>query len=250
MKTTGNTILITGGGTGIGLEAARLLSHKGNTVIMVARNEERLKHEADQLPNAVPIVCDIADPTALRSLVLRVQHDHKDLNMILLNAGVAVHYDLLGPDDAYETSRQEMLTNYHSAVYLTQAFEPLLADKPAAAMLITTSGVALVPDLMHPTYSATKAALHSLVFSLRQVLETKKSSIKVFEIMLPLVDTEFAKAVSSTNKMASAEAAAHIVDGLERDTYEMHIGSVADLYETYLKSPQKAMKVVNAMTGG
>ena len=249
MKLTGNTVLVTGAGTGIGLELAKRLSQQGNTVIMVARNEERLKAEAAKLENAVPIAADLADEKALRSLVLRVKHDFTDLNMILLNAGVATPYELLGPEDAFEISKTEMVTNYHSAVYLTQEFESLLADKPEAAMIITTSAVALVPDLNHPTYSATKAALHSLVLSLRQLLVRKKSTIRVFELMLPLVATPFAKAIHSDDKMPASEAADHIIDGLARDDYEMHIGEVEKLYETYLRSPEEAMNAMNAQTG-
>lgn len=248
MKTTGNTVLVTGAGTGIGLEMAKLLSRKGNTVIMVARNEERLKSEAAKLKNAVPIVSDLADEKALRSLVLRVKHEFKSLNTILLNAGVAKPYSLLGSENAFEIGKTEMVTNYHSAVYLTQEFESLLADKPEAAMIITMSGVVLAPDLNHPTYSATKAALHSLILSLRQMLVRKKSTIKVFELMLPLVDTPFAKAIQSDDKMSAAEAATHILEGLARDEYEMHLGVVARLYETFLHSPEEAMKAVNAVT--
>ena len=141
----------------------RLLSQKGNTVVMVARNEQRLAEEAAQLPHAVPITCDLADEKALRRLVLRVKHEFPDLNVLLLNAGLAINYSLLDREDAFENSKAELITNYHSAVYLTQEFESLLAAKPAAAMILTTSGGVLAPDLNHPTYSATKAALHSLI---------------------------------------------------------------------------------------
>ena len=249
MKTTENTVLVTGAGTGMGLEMAKLLSQAGNTVIMVARNEERLTKEAAQLKNAFPIACDLADEQALRSLVLRVRHEFKDLNVILLNAGMATNYALLGPENAFEHGKAEMTTNYHSAVYLTQEFESLLADKPEAAMILTTSGVVLAPDMNHPTYSATKAALHSLILSLRQMLVRKKSSIKVFELMMPLVDTPFAKGIKADNKMSPAEAAAHMMQGLAKDEYEMHIGITADLYATFLRSPEEAMRVVNAITG-
>ena len=248
MKTIGNTVLITGAGTGLGLEMARRLSQKGNAVVMVARNEQRLAEEAAQLPHAVPIACDLADEKALRRLVLRVKYEFPDLNVLLLNAGLAISYSLLGPEDAFENSKAEMITNYHSAVYLTQEFESLLAAKPEAAMILTTSGVVLAPDLNHPTYSATKAALHSLILSLRQMLVRKKSSIKVFELMLPLVDTPFAQAIQSDDKMPAAEAAARILTGLEQDDYEMHIGAVAGLYNTFLKSPAEAMRVLNALT--
>jgi len=248
MKTTGNTILITGGGTGVGLESAKLFSKAGNKVIMVARNKERLESEAAKLENATAIVCDLSIEEDMRNLVIRLKDDFKDLNMILLNAGLANHYGLFETPDAFNYSKQEMITNFHSAVFLTHELEPLLAEKTDAAMLITTSGVALAPDLMHPTYSATKAALHSYTQGIRLALERKGSTIKVFEMMLPLVDTPFASAIKSDDKAQPRDVAAAIVDGLQKDVYEMHIGIVQKLYETYLNSPHEALLAINALT--
>lgn len=117
-------------------------------------------------------------------------------------------------------------------------------------MILTTSEVALVPDVQNPTYSATKAALHSLIMMMRFVLEESGSSIKVFEIMAPLVDSPFAKDVKSDAKMPPAEVAEAVLAGLEHDDFEMHVGTVAGLYQTYLRSPQEALREVNAQTGG
>ena len=239
MKTIGNTIMITGAGTGIGLETARLFAARGNTVIMVARNEERLRREAASLPNAHAFACDIADPDRVTALVDHVRRHHPDINMILLNAGVTNTYTLFGDEDAVAHATEEMTTNYISAVRLTQLFEPLLRDRPEPAMILTTSGVALVPDTTNPTYSATKAALHSLVLTMRWVLAKSASPIKVFEVMAPLVDSPFAQHVHSDAKVAPAEVAAAILDGVERDELEMHVGSVEHLYRTYSGHPRR-----------
>ncbi len=249
MKLTGNTILITGGGTGVGLEAAKLFSEKGNHVIVVARNAERLTAEAAKLKNTTAIACDLADEHAVRQLAQTIKQEHPALNLILLNAGLTHNFTLFENDNVYEEARQEMTTNYLSAILLTKELEPLLRDKPAAAFIITTSGAALVPDMHNPTYSATKAALHSLALSMRLTLEKKKSRVRVFEVMLPLVDTPFAREVKSDVKMPALEAAAAILAGLERDELEMHIGLVDRLYQLYLKSPQEALTLVNEMTG-
>jgi uncharacterized oxidoreductase len=173
MKISGNTILITGAGTGVGLEAAKQLSKNGNTIIMVARNSERLKKEADKLQNAYAVPCDLSNTEDLSRLVAHLKENYKDLNMILLNAGIAKNYSLFDEVNAYKTSIEEMTTNYHSAVYLTQELESILSQKDDAAIIITTSGVVFAPDLLHPTYSATKAALHSYILSMRLVLERK-----------------------------------------------------------------------------
>ena len=180
MDTTGNTILITGAGTGIGLEAAKRFDERGNKVIMVARDGERLERQAAQLEDAHPFACDISDAGQVGRLMDHVRNEHPEINMVFLNAGVTNNYRLFGDEDMFEHASQEMAVNYLSAVRLTQLFEPLLRDKPNAAMIITTSGVAFVPDVQNPTYSATKAALHSLVQAERFVLRNAGSNIKVF----------------------------------------------------------------------
>jgi uncharacterized oxidoreductase len=250
MDITGNTILITGAATGIGLEAAKLFDQHGNRLIMVARNEDRLEREAARLKDAHTFACDISDADQVGRLVDYVRSEHGEINMIFLNAGVTNNYQLFGDEDMFEHASEEMATNYLSAVRLTQLFEPLLRDKPNAAIIITTSGVALVPDVQNPSYSATKAALHSLVLAMRLVLQKTGSDIKVFELMAPLVDTPFSKDVNSDAKVPPAEVADALLTNLEQDVLEMHVGITADMYQTYLKSLEQALRELNAVTGG
>lgn len=249
MKTTGNTILITGGGTGMGLEAAKQFDAMGNTVIMVARNEERLKREAAKLNSASIIVCDLSIEDELDRLIKTVKNQYPNLNMVFLNAGIATNYKLFSRDDSYKISIDEMTTNFNSVVMLTQALAPMLAEKENAAIIITTSGVAFVPDLQHPTYSATKAALHSYTLSLRLVLEQKKSNIKIFELMAPLVDTPFAKAIVSDQKMPAGNVIEEMIAKLEINEHEMHIGLTKDIFEKSKESTQEALHFVNGITG-
>lgn len=250
MDITGNTILITGAATGIGLEAAKLFDQHGNRLIMVARNEDRLEREAARLKDAHTFACDISDADQVGRLVDYVRSEHGEINMIFLNAGVTNNYQLFGDEDMFEHASEEMATNYLSAVRLTQLFEPLLRDKPNAAIIITTSGVALVRDVQNPTYSATKAALHSLVLAMRLVLQKTGSDIKVFELMAPLVDTPFSRDVNSDAKVPPAEVADALLTNLEQDVLEMHVGITADMYQTYLKSLEQALRGLNAVTGG
>lgn len=250
MNLSGNTILITGAGTGVGLEAAHAFDARGNTVIMVARDGDRLRREAAALRDAHPYACDIADPEQVQALVDHVRAAHPGINVLLLNAGITNNYQLFGDEDAAAHAAEEMAVNYLSAVRLTQAFEPLLRNKPDAALILTTSGVALVPDVQNPTYSATKAALHSLCLSMRFALGQAGSPIKVFELMLPLVDSPFAKDIRSDSKMPPAEVVAEVLRGLERNVLEIHVGSVADLHAVYLRSPEEAVVQLNAATGG
>lgn len=248
MKTTGNTILITGAGTGMGLEAAKQFSQRGNTIIMVARNKERLQAEAARLQNASTFACDIADEAQVQRLLQHLAEHHPDLNVVFLNAGVTHTYSLFGDEDAFDHAQQEMTVNFLSAVRLTQELEPRLSQRPEAAIIITTSGAAMAPDISNPTYSATKAALHSLVQSMRLVLQRRQSTIKVFELMAPLVDSPFSKDVHSDNKVPPADVISRLLTSLEHDELEIRPGAAEDVYQLMRTSPEKALQAVNAIT--
>lgn len=250
MNLSGNTILIAGAGTGVGLEAARAFDARGNTVIMVARDGDRLRREAARLKGAHPYACDIADAGKVQGLLDHVRAAHPGINVLLLNAGVTHNYRLFGTEDAAAHAAEETAVNFVSAVRLTQLFEPVLRNKADAAFILTWSGAAMAPDVQNPTYSATKAALHSLCQSMRFVLGQAGSPIKVFELMLPMVDTPFSKDVKSDAKMSLVQVLEEVLAGLERDVPEIFVGSSAALHEVYRRSPGEAVARVNAMTGG
>ncbi|WP_316779495.1 SDR family NAD(P)-dependent oxidoreductase [Pedobacter antarcticus] len=244
-----STVLITGAGTGMGLAAAKWFSEQGSRVVMVARNEQRLKNEAAQLKNASYIICDLSLPEQLHFLVENIKLNYQDINVVFLNAGVATNYTLLDNNQAYETSIKEMSTNFHPVVYLTHQLAPLLELKKDAAFIITTSGVAFAPDLSHPTYSATKAALHNYILGLRLVLQRKESPIKIYELMAPLVDTPFSQAVQSDLKVSPDSVIERLITGIESQEYEIRPGLSEDIYQTYLRSPLEALLMVNQATG-
>jgi uncharacterized oxidoreductase len=249
MRTTGNTILITGGGTGMGLAAAKAFSERGNKVIMVARNEERLRAEAARLRDADPVACDISDAGQVDALMKHVAAEHPDLNMLFLNAGVTHTYRLFDREDMYAHARQEMEINYLSVIRLTQRFEPILAGRPDPAIIITTSGVIYAPDVTNPTYSASKAALHSFIQSARFLLEKKGSKIKLFELIAPLVDTRFAAEVQSDEKVSPASVIHELLAGLEADRLDIRPGMADDFYRAWRESPEKAFDLAVSATG-
>jgi uncharacterized oxidoreductase len=250
VKTTGRKVLITGAGTGMGLEAAKRFSDRDGHVLMVARNEERLRTEAARLPGAVAFPCDISDEQQVARLVKSVTAEHPDLDTVLLNAGVTHTYKLFGTEDASAYAEAEMRTNYLSAVRLIDGFVPLLQRQVDPALIITTSGAAFAPDITNPTYSATKAALHSLTQSVRLQLERDGSPVSVFEFMAPLVDSPFSAGVVSDQKVSASDAVAELFDALERDEFEIHAGLTKDIYEALRRSSDAAVRAVNAATGG
>jgi uncharacterized oxidoreductase len=244
MNIKNNTVLITGGGSGIGLETAKLLSKNGNKVIIVGRNEQKLQEAAEKVPNLIPIRCDITNAEEVDNLVDRIRIDHSDLNIVMNNAGKAYAYNPATDHvRAFEKAREEMTTNFLAPVRLTELTLPLLKQKKEAAIINISSIVSFAPGMIVPTYSATKAALHSYSQTLRLSLK-KSTTIKVFEVLPPLVDTEFARTLAG-EKISPSVVAEEILKGLETDQYEIHIGATASLYRLFLSSPAEALNVIN-----
>jgi uncharacterized oxidoreductase len=244
MNIKNNTVLITGGGSGIGLETAKLLSRNGNKVIIVGRNEQKLQEAAEKVQNLVSMRCDITNAEEVDNLVNRIRIYHSDLNIVMNNAGKAYAYDPVTDHiGAFEKAREEMTTNFLAPVRLTELTLPLLKQKKEAAIINISSIVSFAPGIIVPTYSATKAALHSYSQTLRLSLK-KSTAIKVFEVLPPLVDTEFARTLTG-EKISPSVVAKEILKGLETDQYEIHIGATASLYRLFLSSPAEALKVMN-----
>lgn len=242
MKTTNNTVLITGGSAGIGLEIAKLFSANGNTVIITGRNKQRLDKALGQLKNATGIVSDISKKEDAEALTARLKKDFPDLNWVINNAGQAFLYDIGNSEGAFELAEDEILTNYLAVIRLNEQLLPLLKTQKEAAIVNVSSVVAFVPGSL-ATYSASKAALHSYTQSLRIALG-RTSQVKVFELMPPLVDTEFSAPINGKNGIPPSKVAADFIDGVEKDIYEIRVGKTQDIYDLYLKSPAEALKVM------
>lgn len=244
MKTTGNTILITGSSAGIGLEMARLFSKNGNTVIITGRDKNRLEKAASELGNVTAIPFDVSNANDVDNLVERIKRDFPNLNMLINNAGRAIVHHLSNGSGAYENAADEMLTNYLSIVRLTEKLLPVLQQQGEAAILNVSSIVALVPTQHLPTYSASKSAVHSYTRSLRLAL--KDSNIKVFELMPPLVNTELSAEIGGENGIAPSVVANDVLDAIANDRYEIRTGQTEDIYRFSLADPEGALRVMNS----
>ncbi len=245
MKTSKNTVLITGGSAGIGFEIARLFSEKGNHVIITGRDKHRLEEAAAKLPNVTAIVSDVSNAVDTELLVNRIKKEFPSLNLVINNAGAASAYKLTDNNaGAFENAGKEMLTNYLSVLRLNEGLLPVLAKQSEAAIVNVSSIVAIVPNFNMPTYAASKAALHSYSLSLRLTL-AKTTGIKVFELMPPLVNTAFSKEIGGANGIPASVVADDLLAALENDEYEIHVGGTAQLYELYLSSPEGALTAMN-----
>lgn len=250
MDVRSRTVLVTGAGTGMGLEAARRFSEAGARVIMTARNEGRLRTAAAELDGAVVFPADLSVLENLEALIGFVETQHPEMSLALLNAGVTHTYRLFTDVEARPLAEMEMTTNYLSAVSLVPRLVPVLARNEESTLVVTTSGVAFAPDILNPTYSATKAALHSFIQSVRLQLERDGTAVRVVEFMAPLVDSPFSKDVHSDHKMSAAEAIAQLFAGLDSDQDELRVGAAETVFRALATSSEAALRLVNEATGG
>ncbi len=191
MNLSNNTILLTGGATGIGLALAQRLRQAGSEVIICGRRADRLREAQQQVPGLHIYACDLAQATDRAELARRVQVDFPALNVLINNAGIQNRVQLAQADaspSGWEAQRQEIAINFEAPIHLTTLLLPHLQRQPAAIILNVTSGLAFAPAAFVPIYSATKAALHSFTLSLRHQLAP--TGVRVLELVPPAVNTD------------------------------------------------------------
>jgi uncharacterized oxidoreductase len=188
MKMTGNTILVTGGNSGIGRSMAEAFHASGNHVIVAGRRAEALAEVVAANPGMASVVLDVADPEAIKAVAEQVTRDHPALNVLVNNAGIMKVEDVLAEPVELATAEATITTNLLGPIRLTAALLPHLRRQPEATVVNVTSGLAFVPRADTPTYSATKAALHSYSQSLRYLL--RDTNVQVIEWAPPLVATD------------------------------------------------------------
>jgi uncharacterized oxidoreductase len=197
MRLTGSTVLITGGGSGIGLALADALAERDNEVVIAARSLDKL--QATRNRGFQSINADVSDADSVRSLAKTIAEMFPSTNVVVHNAAICKREDLVVGDNA-KVREQTLATNLLGPMRLTEALLPHLLKQPSAAIVIVTSGLAFVPAALYPTYSATKAALHSYSQSLR--FQLRNTSVRVIEIVPPYVQTELGGPAQATDPYA------------------------------------------------
>ena len=200
MKMTGNTILITGGTSGIGLGLAVRLHEAGNKVIVAGRRKELLDQITAENPGIEALVLDVADPASIAQARETVASAHPELNVLVNNAGIMLRENLLDPADL-PVAEDHVTVNLLGTIRVTYAFLPLLVGKDDAAVMNVTSALAFVPLPITPTYNATKAALHSFSESLRVQLTQADAGVQVIEVAPPGVRTTLLGQENNENSM-------------------------------------------------
>jgi uncharacterized oxidoreductase len=210
MNPTGNTILITGGGSGIGRGLAEALHALGNQVIIAGRRKQALDETTTANPGMKSFQLDMEDPAAIRAFAACVAADFPALNVLVNNAGIMRPENLLAQPDDLADAEAMVSTNLLGPIRLTAALLPLLRKQPRSTILNVSSGLAFLPLALTPTYCATKAAIHSYTLSLRHQL--RATTTEVLELIPPYVATDLMGGASDPRAMPLDKFLAEVME--------------------------------------
>jgi uncharacterized oxidoreductase len=242
-------ILITGATKGIGFELAKQLSEKNNTVIIGGRNQKQLDKISLDFPNIKTILFDVLDNYSIAQIGKIIKQEFRRLDVLINNAAILNSGGFYESEYSFEKIENEILTNIASPIKITKVLLPLLIKESPSAIINITSGVAYLPMLSLPVYSATKSALQSFTISLRENLA--QTNIKVFEALPPLVATTMTSNMNNNardmKKMSAEVCATRIIKGIEKENYTNNIGSSKSLFWGKRLFPKMVQKQLNKM---
>jgi uncharacterized oxidoreductase len=241
MQLSNNTILITGGASGIGLQLVKQLSALNNTILITGRDQAKLDQAKKQFPKIHTYQSDVSNPKEITALFDKVTKDFPTLNILINNAGIMRTINLHDQGDDLLELTKEIDTNLSGPIRMVKKFLPHLKKGKNSAIVNVSSGLAFVPLPISPVYCATKAALHSFNLSLRAQL--KNTTVKVFELAPPATKTDLLgdfnsedmKGVSIMDLDKMVEAA---IAGLQNDQFEIRPGQSNQLKFMSRLAPQ------------
>jgi uncharacterized oxidoreductase len=241
-----NTILITGGASGIGYEFAKQLCET-NIVIIVGRNKEKLEKVKKELKNIHIFECDVANPNEIEALYEIISIQFPNLNVLINNAGIMKKIDLQKELD-YKSLIEEIPVNLNAPIYMSTKFLPLLKKQKVASIINITSALAHVPMAYTPVYCASKAALHSFTQSLR--IQLQNTNIKVFEIAPSVTKTEMVDSFTVEEQknmkiMTTKILVSKSIKEINKGTENIGVGETNALKMINRISPSFALNMLN-----
>ncbi|RDW72676.1 putative short-chain dehydrogenase/oxidoreductase [Aspergillus mulundensis] len=256
-----NKVLIIGATSGIGRAFATKLVENNIPVVISGRREENLQefirqHGSDKVTAKV---FDVTKLETIPQFAAKVLASHPDIDAVFINSGIQRPFDFSKPETVdLAIFDQELLTNYTSAVYLTKAFTPHLQSlNKTAALLFTTSQMALVPMMRCPNYGASKAALHHFILALRTQLSDGPGDVRVLEIYPPAVQTELHDAKHQPDLkdghligMPLDEFVSEVWERLSQGEEQVAVGSARDIYEAFEVKRQGLYEEMTRMLSG
>jgi uncharacterized oxidoreductase len=232
MKLTSNTILITGGASGIGYELTKQLTALGNTILITGRDQVKLDRAKAAFPKIHTFQSDVSDPKAIAALYEKVTKQFPELNILINNAGIMREINVHDKAGSLEDITREIEINLSGPIRMVKQFLPQLKTRSEAAIVNVSSLLAFVPLPISPVYSATKAGLHSFTESLR--VQLKNTKVKVFELAPPVTQTELLGAFNSEDLkgipiMKVEDMVKVAVNGMQTDRFEIRPGQANQL---------------------
>src|ERR1700720_3120681 len=232
MKLTSNTILITGGGSGIGYELTKQLTALGNTILITGRNQAHMDRAKAAFPKIHTFRSDVSDPKAIATLYEQVTEQFPELNILINNAGIMRKINVHDKAGSLEDITREIEINLSGPIRMVKQFLPHLKTKSEAAIMNVSSSLAFVPLPISPVYCATKAGLHSFTESLR--VQLKNANVKVFDLAPPLTQTELlggfdVEDMKGASLMKVEDMVKVVVKGMQADRFEIRPGQANQL---------------------
>lgn len=247
MDLKNNTILITGGTSGFGLEFTKKFLDLGNTVIITGRNQAKLEETKKLFPKVYTFQSDVSDPIAIKKLFEEVTKQFSDLNILINNAGEMRKINLHDTSIDLDDINREIEINLSGPIRMVQQFLPHLKKQPSAAILNVTSGLSMIPFPIAPIYGATKSGLRSYTKSLRVQLKT--SNIKVFELAAPASNTpladKFKDDADARMSMDPDKLIAQALESMAKNKYEIYPGLSKVLYFLSRAAPSVGLNMLS-----
>jgi len=246
MKLTGNTILITGGGTGIGLGLAGAFTERGNQVVICGRRQEKLDYACRQVPGLRAHRCDVSDAADRQRLFDAIVADGLAVNVLINNAACMRPYDFSRPDALdVEGLRQDITANLVAPIEMIRLFLPMLREHGRATIINVSSPGGVVPVARFPIYCASKAAVISFSHSLRRQLAPE---VKVITLYPPSVDTAMMAGIGLPT-ISVDDCNREIMKRLARGRDEIWIGEARYIPILSRLMPKRILSIVNNATG-
>lgn len=218
MNLSGNTVLLTGGGSGIGFALASRLAAAGSKVIIVGRNVAKLEAAKEKCPELIIRGCDISDAEERKELFKWMTTEYPEVNVVINNAGIQRPINLSLEDNDFAKVQAEINTNLEAPIHLSMLFAPYFV-KHGGTIVNVSSRLGIMPAVWVPIYTTTKTGIHFFTRSLR--MQLRNTGVKVVEILPPMVDTDLAGPGQQKNGVNVDEFADAVIAKLAADVEEI-----------------------------